>query len=177
MIDHADPFIVSLNDSGRDDSRVHSVDSPVKTTTESHGFALVTPQLAPLFTEHANSSVQRNMPGDAPLLTICANVKGTLCIDCCVPGATQRSLQRHAWASPYTANDSGHHKWKPAECGDRPPVYPSQNCVGRPMDGLVPTITAGAEHHVLIEYTLAPEYQADEEPQTIRRLISSGVRK
>jgi len=45
------------------------------------------------------------------------------------------------------------------------------------MDGLVPTITAGAEHHVLIEYTLAPEYQADEEPQTIRRLISSGVRK
>lgn len=34
-----------------------------------------------------------------------------------------------------------------------------RNCVGRPVDDLVPTMTAGAEHHALIEYKLSPEHE------------------
>lgn len=44
-------------------------------TTENHR-AVVTPTLAPFLTEHANASNQRTMPADAPLRTVCAQVKG-----------------------------------------------------------------------------------------------------
>lgn len=37
---------------------------------------LVGPSIAPFITEHANASTQRTMPVDAPLRTICAQVKG-----------------------------------------------------------------------------------------------------
>ncbi|WP_020191957.1 DNA cytosine methyltransferase [Pseudomonas putida] len=34
-----------------------------------------------------------------------------------------------------------------------------RNCVGRPVDDLVPTMTVGAEHHALVEYKLSPEHE------------------
>jgi DNA (cytosine-5)-methyltransferase 1 len=34
-----------------------------------------------------------------------------------------------------------------------------KNCVGRAMDEPVPTMTAGAEHHALVEYTLSQEHE------------------
>jgi DNA (cytosine-5)-methyltransferase 1 len=34
-----------------------------------------------------------------------------------------------------------------------------KHCVGRAMSEPVPTMTAGAEHHALIEYTLSPEHE------------------
>lgn len=34
------------------------------------------------------------------------------------------------------------------------------NCIGRAIDEPVPTMTAGAEHHALLEYTLSPEHEA-----------------
>ena len=34
-----------------------------------------------------------------------------------------------------------------------------RNCIGRPMDEPVPTMTAGAEHHALLEYTLSQEHE------------------
>lgn len=34
-----------------------------------------------------------------------------------------------------------------------------RNCIGRPMCEPVPTLTAGAEHHALVEYTLSPEHE------------------
>ncbi|MHA6127089.1 DNA cytosine methyltransferase [Pseudomonas fluorescens group sp. PF-1] len=34
-----------------------------------------------------------------------------------------------------------------------------KNCVGRGMDEPVQTMTAGAEHHALLEYTLSPEHE------------------
>ncbi|MBI6944072.1 DNA cytosine methyltransferase [Pseudomonas putida] len=34
-----------------------------------------------------------------------------------------------------------------------------RNCIGRPVDDLVPTMTAGAEHHALVEYKLSPEHE------------------
>lgn len=35
-----------------------------------------------------------------------------------------------------------------------------RNCTGRGMDEPVPTLTAGAEHHALVEYTLSKEHEA-----------------
>ncbi|WP_144938465.1 DNA cytosine methyltransferase [Pseudomonas alabamensis] len=35
-----------------------------------------------------------------------------------------------------------------------------RNCIGRRADELVPTLTAGAEHHALVEYKLSPEHEA-----------------
>ncbi|WJO31014.1 DNA cytosine methyltransferase [Pseudomonas monteilii] len=34
-----------------------------------------------------------------------------------------------------------------------------RNCVGRAIDDPVPTMTAGAEHHALVEYKLSPEHE------------------
>lgn len=34
-----------------------------------------------------------------------------------------------------------------------------RNCVGRAIDEPVPTMTAGAEHHALVEYKLSPEHE------------------
>jgi DNA (cytosine-5)-methyltransferase 1 len=34
-----------------------------------------------------------------------------------------------------------------------------RNCIGRGVDEPVPTMTAGAEHHALIQYTLSPEHE------------------
>ncbi|MDY7073538.1 hypothetical protein PshuTeo2_36720 [Pseudomonas hunanensis] len=34
-----------------------------------------------------------------------------------------------------------------------------RNCVGRAVGDLVPTMTAGAEHHALVEYKLSPEHE------------------
>lgn len=34
-----------------------------------------------------------------------------------------------------------------------------RNCVGRGMDEAVPTMTAGAEHHAVVEYKLSPEHE------------------
>jgi DNA (cytosine-5)-methyltransferase 1 len=35
-----------------------------------------------------------------------------------------------------------------------------RNCIGRRADEPVPTLTAGAEHHALVEYKLSPEHEA-----------------
>lgn len=35
-----------------------------------------------------------------------------------------------------------------------------RNCIGRAIDEPVPTMTASAEHHALLEYTLSPEHEA-----------------
>lgn len=146
VLEHKDPFIVSVNHSGSDLSCCHS---------------LVTPQLAPFITEHANGSSQRNMSGDDPLRTICSGVKGG----------------HFAVAVAYVAQHNGgynktpgHHPTKPLTAitttGSQQQIVSAhlstlrRNCVGRGMDELVPTITAGAEHHALVEYTLAPEMEA-----------------
>ncbi|MBB2886992.1 MULTISPECIES: DNA cytosine methyltransferase [Pseudomonas] len=161
VVEHKNPFIVSVNHSDNDLSRCHSVQDLAKTITGAHGFALVTPQLAPFITEHANGSSQRNMPGDDPLRTICSGVKGG----------------HFAVAVAYVAQHNGgynetpgHHPTQPLTAitttGSQQQIVTAhlatlrRNCVGRSMDELVPTITAGAEHHALVKYTLAPEIEA-----------------
>lgn len=75
VTDADDPFLVKVNH-GYDYFRGQSLDEPLQTITSKLGTGLIVPKLAPFITEHANGTSQRNMPIDAPLRTICAEVKG-----------------------------------------------------------------------------------------------------
>ena len=75
VLESADPFLVKVNH-GHDYFRGQQLGEPLQTITSKLGTGLVVPTLAPFITEHANGSSQRNMPADAPLRTICAQVKG-----------------------------------------------------------------------------------------------------
>jgi DNA (cytosine-5)-methyltransferase 1 len=160
VVDHADPFIVSVNHSGNDIARCQSVQDPTKTITGAHGFALVTPQVAPFLTEHANATSQRTMPADAPLGTICAQVKGghfALAVAYIAQhnGGFNETLGRHP-DQPLTAITT---------TGSQQQLVTAnlltlrKNCVGSAMDEPISTICAGAEHHALLEYTLAPDVE------------------
>ncbi|WP_334597250.1 DNA cytosine methyltransferase [Pseudomonas alvandae] len=160
VVDHADPFIVSVNHSGNDIARCQSVQDPTKTITCAHGFALVTTQVAPFLTEHANATSQRTMPADAPLGTICAQVKGghfALAVAYIAQhnGGFNETLGRHP-DQPLTAITT---------TGSQQQLVTAnlltlrKNCVGSAMDEPISTICAGAEHHALLEYTLAPDVE------------------
>ena len=158
VVEHADPFIVSVNHSGNDLARCQSVQDPTKTITGAHGFALVTPKVAPFLTEHANSTSQRNMSANAPLGTICAQVKGghfALAVAYIAQhnGGYNETLGRHP-EQPLTAITT---------TGSQQQLVTAhmltlrKNCVGSAMDEPISTVCAAAEHHALIEYALAPE--------------------
>lgn len=160
VVDHADPFIVSVNHSGNDIARCQSVQDLTKTITGAHGFALLTPQVAPFLTEHANATSQRTMPADAPLGTICAQVKGghfALAVAYIAQqnGGFNETLGRHP-DQPLTAITT---------TGSQQQLVTAnlltlrKNCVGSAMDEPIATICAGAEHHALLEYTLAPDVE------------------
>lgn len=132
VVEHADPFIVSVNNSNN--------------------------HLAPFLTEHANATTQRNMPADAPLGTICAQVKGghfALAVAYIAQhnGGFNETLGRHP-EQPLTAITT---------TGSQQQLVTAnlltlrKNCVGSAMNEPVSTICAGAEHHALIEYGLAPQ--------------------
>lgn len=80
VINAAEPFIVKCNHTSTrtvyDCFRGQGINEPLQTITQSPGFAVVQPTLAPFITEFANASHQRNMPAYEPLRTICAQVKG-----------------------------------------------------------------------------------------------------
>lgn len=132
VVEHADPFIVTVNNSSN--------------------------ELAPFLTEHANATTQRTMPIDAPLGTICAQVKGghfTMAVAYIAQhnGGFNETLGRHP-EQPLTAITT---------TGSQQQLVTAnlltlrKNCVGSAMDEPVSTICAGAEHHALIKYALAPE--------------------
>lgn len=127
VIDSTEPFIVKVNH-GYDYFRGQSLGDPLQTITSKLGSALVVPKLTPFITEHANSSVQRNMPAGEPLRTICAQVKGghfavvapvltqyygekeaseTRASDLRTPLKTQTTSNRHALVMAFLAKHYG----------------------------------------------------------------------
>ena len=68
----ASPFIVSLTHQGGD--RIEDIHQPAATITGAHQGEKAF--VAPVLTEHAQASNQRNMPVDQPMRTACAGVKG-----------------------------------------------------------------------------------------------------
>lgn len=76
VIENKKPFIVQYYSAKRDgDDRTADMDAPLPTQSTENRFALVNVKVAPLITEFANASNQRNMSADEPLRTQTAQVK------------------------------------------------------------------------------------------------------
>lgn len=79
VIENPTPYFINTRNGERDGQqpRTRDINEPYWTiTAQGSQGALVTPELVPFITEHANASSQRNMPADEPLRTQCAQVKG-----------------------------------------------------------------------------------------------------
>lgn len=134
LLDSSDPFLVKVNH-GYDYFRGQPLDEPLQTITSKLGTGLVVPTLAPFITEHANGSTQRNMPADAPLRTICAQVKGG----------------HFALVSP-TLIQVGY--------GERKGQAPRVPGLDKPLG----TAVAGGNKHALVAAFLAKHYGGNETP-------------
>jgi DNA (cytosine-5)-methyltransferase 1 len=75
VLTSAKPFIVGAGGPTFSGKPV-SADQPLGTLTTENHRALTQPVLAPFINEHANASNQRTMAADAPMRTVCAQVKG-----------------------------------------------------------------------------------------------------
>lgn len=159
LLDHPNPFIVSVNHGGAE-FRGQSTNDPSATITGSHGFAVAAPKLAPFITEHANASSQRNMPAAEPGRTICSEVKGG----------------HFAVVTAYLAQQNGgynatlgRHPEEPSTAltttGSQQTVVTANlvtlrnGAVGRDLMEGAPTITTG-DDLALMECTLSPENEA-----------------
>ena len=134
LLDSSDPFLVKVNH-GYDYFRGQPLNEPLQTITSKLGTGLVVPTLAPFITEHANGSTQRNMPADAPLRTICAQVKGG----------------HFALVSP-TLIQVGY--------GERKGQAPRVPGLDKPLG----TAVAGGNKHALVAAFLAKHYGGNETP-------------
>ncbi|QXI30486.1 DNA cytosine methyltransferase [Pseudomonas vanderleydeniana] len=180
LLDHPNPFIVSVNHSGSD-FRGQSTIEPAATITGGHGFALAQPVVAPFITEHANSSNQRNMPADEPGRTICSEVKGG---HFAVVAATVVSAGGFEHAENQTVayiaqqnggynQTAGRHPTEPSTAltttGSQQNVVTASlvtlrnNSVGEDLRDQAPAITAGGTHLAVMQCTLSPEHQAGAE--------------
>lgn len=170
VINHADPFIVSVNHGGAE-FRGQGTGNPIATITGGHGFAIAQPTLAPFITEHANASNQRNVAAAEPIPTLCAEVKGghfaVVAPKLVQADATVAYMAQHNGGFNTTP---GHHLTRPASAitttGSQQQIVAAslvtlrKGCTGRDLRDGAPAITAGAEHLALMECTLAPEHEA-----------------
>lgn len=76
VVDAAEPFIVPATHQGSDRCNASSAPLPTITAANRGELMVVQPTVAPILTEHANSSNQRSWRADEPLRTQCAGVKG-----------------------------------------------------------------------------------------------------
>lgn len=114
VLTSASPFIVGAG-GPVNSGRPAPTDRPIGTvTTQSHR-AVAQPVIAPYLNEHANASNQRTMPADAPLRTVCAQVKGghfSVVAPTLAPlrGTSEQHLVGHAVDAPLsTVAASGTH--------------------------------------------------------------------
>lgn len=124
-------------------------------------FATEKCEVAPLITEHANGSNQRNMPVTEPLRTICSEVKG---------GHFALAVAYLAQHNGGFNETAGHPLTNPittiTNTGSQQQLVTAnlmtlrKNCVGRELTEPLPVITAGAEHHAMVACTLSPEAEA-----------------
>ncbi|NMZ71354.1 DNA (cytosine-5)-methyltransferase 1 [Pseudomonas peli] len=157
VLNNADPFIVPIANWSADS--VQSIRAPLRTVTawpRGGSFALVSPVIAPL----THQGGDRTYSPLKPLPTVTAANRGEL-----------------AAFSAFLAQANGGFNKTPAHDARRPVSTITKtgsqqqlitahlatlrkNCIGRGVDEPLATITAGAEHHALVEYTLSPDHEA-----------------
>ena len=144
VLTSASPFIVGAGGpvySGRP----APTDRPVGTVTTQNHRAVAQPVIAPYLNEHANASNQRTMPADAPLRTVCAQVKGghfSVVAPTLAPlrGTSEQHLIGHPVDAPLStvAASGTHHALAMAHI-----TKFNTGSVGSAVDAPLPTVTAG----------------------------------
>lgn len=131
-------------------------------TTENHR-AVITPKLAPFLTEHANASNQRTMPANAPLRTVCAQVKGghfSVVAPTLAPlrGTSDGHMGGHSIEQPLSTVSAGgtHHAMVGAHLvtigyGEREGQQPRAHDIETPLG----TVVAGGVKQALVAAHLA----------------------
>ncbi|WP_238512804.1 DNA cytosine methyltransferase [Pandoraea apista] len=131
-------------------------------TTENHR-AIVAPALVPFLTEHANASNQRTMPADAPLRTVCAQVKGghfSVVAPTLAPlrGTSDAHMGGHSIEQPLSTISAGgtHHAMVGAHLvtigyGEREGQQPRVHDIEAPLG----TVVAGGVKQALVAAHLA----------------------
>lgn len=155
VLDHPDPFIVSVNHSGYDQFRGQPISSPLQTVTASHGFAVVAPVLV-----GAGGPGYAGKPAsaDAPIGTLLTeNHRGL---------AVAYLAQQNGGYN----NTPGHHPTRPASSitttGSQQQVVTANlvtlrnNCDGSDVRDTAPTVTAGGTHLAIAQCTLSPLEEA-----------------
>lgn len=135
-----------------------AVNQPMGTLTTENHRTVVAPMLAPFLTEHANASTQRTMPADAPLRTVCAQVKGghfSVVAPTLAPlrGTSDGHMGGHSIERPLgTVTASGtHHSLVGAHLvtigyGERDGQAPRTHDIETPLG----TVVAGGVKHALV---------------------------
>lgn len=155
VLDNPQPFIVPIaNWSGE---LAQSANEPLRTVTSwprGGSFAVASPVMigagGPVYTG-------KSVPADQPMGTI-------------------MTQSHRALVTAFIEQANGGFNTTPAKGADEPLTTVTntgsqqrlvtaslatlrRNCVGRAVDEPVPTMTAGAEHHALVEYRLSPEHE------------------
>ncbi len=151
----ASPFIVSLTHQGGD--RIEDIHQPANTITGAHRGENAF--VAPVLTEHAQASNQRNMPVDQPMRTACAGVKGghfaLLTVTLVQTGYGERDGQQPRALDPQAplgtvVSGGGKHALAAASL-----VKLRGTNVGDKADAPMHTASAGGNHHGLVATYLA----------------------
>jgi len=169
VLNNARPFIISLTHQGGD--RVADIDLPVSTITAAHRGekALV----SAIVTECANASSKRNMPVDAPMRTVCAQVKGGHFA--LVTGTLVNTCNGKFDDAPSRSIDPG--QPIPTITGSSKFALATASMVklrgtntGDAVDTPLHTVSAGGSHHGLVAASLVQVGYGEREGQEPRAL-------
>lgn len=113
-------------------------------------------------TEHANASVQRNMPIDEPLRTICAEIKGGhFALVAPFLAKHYTGVVGHEVTKPFgTVTGVDHHSVVTSNL-----IHLRNNCNARDVRAPLPTLTAGGGHVGEVRAFLVKYYGVDQDPR------------
>lgn len=164
VIDAAAPFIIPVTHQGGD--RCYPESDPLPTITAAHRGELMAVQsvVAPLLTEHANASRAASWRADEPLRTQCAKVKGghfalvSAFLEQANGGGPNGNPAPARAATGPLSSITGTGSQQRVVTAHMAKLRGTSNAANA-VDPLS-TISAGGEHHAVVECTLSPEAEA-----------------
>lgn len=156
VLSAAEPFIVPIANYGRADA-VHSSNDPLRTITawpKGGSFAVVSPSIVPVTHQGGPGRVH---DAEEPLRTVTGANRGELALATAFLEQANTGMVGHDVRSPVSTIVG---KGSTQRLVTAHLATLRRNSVGRGVDEPVPTLTAGAEHHALVECTLSPEHEA-----------------
>jgi DNA (cytosine-5)-methyltransferase 1 len=159
VLDSSDPFIVPVTHSGG--VRVHDIREPLRTvTTAQRGeFMLATPVLVQTGYGERTGQAPRALDIEQPLGTVVAGGAKHALVTAFVEQANGfgNALPAHSLEGPLSTimTKGANQRLVTAHL-----AHLRGNCDARPLDEPLRTVSAGGQHHGLVEYHLAPDAEA-----------------